>query len=589
MGGLGGPGLVALMVVGASWTVVGVAMLLRSRAVSRWGVLLAGLLCMAAVAATVAGAGSAGSLLLVLSAAVVAPLSLAAFPVLRWRHPVDLLALVVVLGCGAVPLLELLARGSAVTAELGLGTAVALVAHTWWRLEATAGRERRALQWAALGTAVVLLAVGLLAFLFDGVPAATTAATALLALLPVPLYVGATLPDVVDVRGLVVRVVVTLVVGLTYVAAFVVVASGLELVAGRTPQVGVVAVAGALVALGVGPLTRLLRAGVDELLFGRRPDPIEAATALVGGIGSDPARALEVVRTALVLPYASLRDGDGELVASGERPRYTRVYRLEDGAEDGSASELVIGLRAGDLGPTAEDDRVLRLLVPLLAQTVRATALAGRLVESRGAVVAALAEERRRLRRDLHDGLGPRLSGVAFTADAARNVVRSDPARAQELLSTLRAETVTAIEEIRQLVYGMRPPALDELGLVPALRQRAAGLCTEGGVPVRVHVAAAESMTDLPAAVEVAAYRIVVEALANVARHTTSATASVSVLAERDGLHLCVEDAGGPGGTWTPGVGLSSMRERAAEVGGSVSAGPTPSGGRVVAVLPLVT
>lgn len=589
MEGLGGPGLAALAVVGASWSLLGAAMLRGSRALSRWCVLLAGLGCLAAVVATAAGAGGVGDLLLVSSAAVLAPLSLATFPVLRWHHPADQLALVVLLGCGVVPLLELLARGSAVTAELGLGSAVTLVAHTWWRLEVTAGRERRTLQWAALGTAVVLLAVGLLAFLLDGAPAATTAAIALLAVLPVPMYVGAALPDIVDVRALVVRVVVTLVVALTYVAAFVAVASGLELVAGRTLQVGVVAVAGAVVAFGVGPLTRVLRASVDELLFGRRPDPLDAATALVGGIGSDPARALEVVRTALVLPYAGLRDGTRELASSGERPPYTRVYRLEDDAEEGGGTELVIGLRAGDLGPTHEDERVLRLVVPLLAQTVRATALADRLAESRGAVVAALAEERRRLRRDLHDGLGPRLSGVAFTADAARNVVVGDPARAQELLATLRAETVTAIEEIRQLVYDMRPPALDELGLVPALRQRAAGLCTAGGAPVRVDFQVGEPVSDLPAAVEVAAYRIVVEALANVARHTTSATASVRVLAERDGLHLCVEDAGGPGGAWSPGVGLSSMWERAAEVGGSVSAGPTPHGGRVLAVLPLVT
>ena len=94
--------------------------------------------------------------------------------------------------------------------------------------------------------------------------------------------------------------------------------------------------------------------------------------------------------------------------------------------------------------------------------------------------MTALEEERRRLRRDLHDGLGPRLSGIAFTSDAARNLLRTDPDAADALLP-LRAETTTAIDEIRQLVYAMRPPALDELGLVPALRQQATGLRGSAG------------------------------------------------------------------------------------------------------------
>jgi signal transduction histidine kinase len=247
----------------------------------------------------------------------------------------------------------------------------------------------------------------------------------------------------------------------------------------------------------------------------------------------------------------------------------------------------VVGLRPGDLSFSPGDEQVLRLTVPLLAQTLRARALAEDLIESRGQTITAVEEERRRLRRELHDGLGPRLSGVAFTSDAARNLIRTDPAAAEAMVSQLRADTVTAIEEIRRMVYAMRPPALDELGLVPALRQQAVGLRNRDGASVSVEVTAPKAIPDLPAAVEVAAYRIVTEALTNVARHSTSATATVRLLPDADGLHLEITDRGGRNGAWRPGVGMSSMRERAAELGGTLEAGPGPGGGRVAALLPL--
>jgi signal transduction histidine kinase len=169
---------------------------------------------------------------------------------------------------------------------------------------------------------------------------------------------------------------------------------------------------------------------------------------------------------------------------------------------------------------SAGDAHVLGLVAPLLAQTIRARALAADLQASREATITALEEERRRLRRDLHDGLGPRLSGIAFTSDAARNTLPSDPGRADDLLVSIRAETAAAIEDIRRLVYGMRPPTLDELGLIQALRQQAAALGTDGGRPLRVDFSTGGELDGLPAAVEVATYRIVMEALTNVARHS---------------------------------------------------------------------
>ena len=396
------------------------------------------------------------------------------------------------------------------------------------------------------------------------------------------LYVGVALPDIVDVRGVVVRVVVLGVAVVTYISVFAGAAAVLEMVGGEVPAVGVLAVVGVLVAVGFGPLQVMLRGVVDELLFGRRPDPLGAASRVAGQVGDDPVVALRVIREALVLPYAAVREDGRELAVSGTPDTHTRAFPLE-----GSDAELVVGLRPGDLSFSRDDEHVLRLVAPLLAQTMRAQALAADLQESREATITAVEEERRRLRRDLHDGLGPRLSGIAFTSDAARNLVRTDPEAADALLKQLRADTTTAIEDIRRLVYAMRPPALDELGLVRALRQQATGLRTRDGRPLTVRLDVPDELPPLTAAVEVAAYRIVSEALANVARHSSGTMATVTMRVEPAGLALEVADDGDPAGPWRAGVGTASMRERAAELGGNLASGSTERGGRVSAVLPL--
>lgn len=356
---------------------------------------------------------------------------------------------------------------------------------------------------------------------------------------------------------------------------------------GAEPQIGALALLGAVASLMLRPVQVLLSGVVDQILFGARPDPLGAAHEVVGHIGDDPVLALRAIREGLVLPSACLRVAGVELVSSGSATAHTHSVHICPG------TELVVGLRPGDLRMPRSDRQVLDLAAPLLAQTLRARALAADLHVSREQTVAAIAEERRRLRRDLHDGLGPRLSGIAFTCDAARNLVPSDPDGAQVLLRTLRAETVTAIEDVRGLVYGMRPPALDELGLVGALRQRAVGLCTTKGGRLQVTLSAPEDLTGLPAATEVAAYRIVVEALTNVGRHACSAAATVSLRLDGSALSISVLNEEATTGQevalqpWRPGVGLTSMHERAAELGGTLTAGSWSGGGRVEATLPV--
>ena len=286
-----------------------------------------------------------------------------------------------------------------------------------------------------------------------------------------------------------------------------------------------------------------------------------------------------------MLPYASLSAGGAQLATSGTAVAHTRRLPLSLGPD--TVGEIVIGLRPGDLALSAGDEHVLRIAAPLLAQTLRARALAEDLQESRGAAIAAIEEERRLLRRDLDDELGPTLFGIAFTADAARNSIRGDPDSADELLRRLRADAVAAVGNIRRLVYGMRPPALDELGLVPALRQQTTSVRTAAGHPMIVTVDAPASLPRRPAAVEVAAYRIATEAVTNSARHSGTDLARVCIELDDGCLTVTIRDPGPTTGPWTPGVGISSMRERAAEVGGTVQITGDKTGSQIRALLPL--
>ena len=151
------------------------------------------------------------------------------------------------------------------------------------------------------------------------------------------------------------------------------------------------------------------------------------------------------------------------------------------------------------------------------------------------------------------------------------------------MLDRIRHEAETAINEIRELAYGLRPPALDELGLLGAVKVKSDAL---HGLPVDIETS---DLPPLPAAVEVAAYRIVMEALTNVARHSGATRVMVSMRVGDDCLAIDISDNGHAGGEWVPGIGLTSMRERASELGGTVTYHGTPAGSTVTAQLPLGT
>ena len=222
------------------------------------------------------------------------------------------------------------------------------------------------------------------------------------------------------------------------------------------------------------------------------------------------------------------------------------------------------------------------IAIVIAVRTARVNANLRRLREQ---LISAREEERRRLRRDLHDGIGPQLASQMLTLTAACKLLRQDPDAAEKLLADAITHAQQAVTDIRRLVYNLRPPALDDLGLVGALREQ---MNQYHGSTITFAIEAPEPLPPLSAAVEVACYRIAQEALTNVVRHAHACTCVIRlVLAETLLLEVSDDGLGLPKGRQA-GVGLTSMRERAAELGGTCEIGPAPTRGtRVTVRLPL--
>ncbi len=348
-----------------------------------------------------------------------------------------------------------------------------------------------------------------------------------------------------------------------------------------------------LVAVIFAPLRDRLQRAVNRLMYGERDDPYAVLSRLGQRLRTTDApeavlpAIVETVAQALKLPHAAIalkRDDGFETVAAVGHPKgEPLVLPLIYGTE--TIGRLILSPRSPgeQFGPA--DRRLLDDLARHAEAAAYAVRLTADLQRSRERLVNAREEERRRLRRDLHDGLGPQLATLTLKLDAARNLLGTDPQAADALLAGLKAETKTAISDIRRLVYDLRPPSLDELGLIPAIREGTTSYSQDG---LNVSVEAPESLPPLPAAVEVAAYRITQEALTNVVRHAKASACRVR-LCIGDVLELEITDDGvGLPEERHVGVGLSSMRERATELGGTcmIESG-TIDGTRVLASLPL--
>jgi two-component system, NarL family, sensor kinase len=376
------------------------------------------------------------------------------------------------------------------------------------------------------------------------------------------------------------------------VLVYVALVEGLSSLIGAEGVLGLVATG--IVAVGIQPLRQRLQVRINRWIYGDRDDPYAALSRLGDRLQATLApeaiarSIVETVAEALRASFVAIefeRDGELEEVASlGERNGGAAMSTplVYQGREIGRL--VVEPSRGRELA--AADHRLLADLARQAGVALHGVRLTSDLQASRRKLVAAREEERRRLRRDLHDSLGPALAGMAFRLDAAHNLIDEDPEEADRVIRELREETQSAIADIRRVAHQLRPPALDQLGLVSAIRAFAEGLSGKHGL--RVEVRSSDHMPNLPAAVEVAAYRIVLESLTNVARHAGADGCEVEVTVNGE-LRLSISDDGiGLDDSRPAGVGLASMRERTSELGGKLEvSGRNGRGTRVVATLPL--
>jgi signal transduction histidine kinase len=354
------------------------------------------------------------------------------------------------------------------------------------------------------------------------------------------------------------------------------------------------------------PLREQLQRMVNRLMYGERDDPATVLTRLSARLDSALApdsvlpTIVETVAQTLRLPYAAItlahREEEPRIVASYgvNDPNPLELIRLPLAYQTGRVGELLLAPRAAGESFSTADMNLLKIIAHqagAAAHTVLLTdelhQLNADLQQSRERLVSAQEEERRRLRRDLHDGVGPTLASLSQRLDAAADLVVSNPQSSIQLLKDLKGQVKGTVAEIRRLVYALRPPVLDEFGLISAIREHLAPYMGPNGLQITFDVT--EPMPSLPAAVEVAAYRIVLEAFTNVVVHASASACRIQIKLEGSSLMLEVSDNGkGLATSRHFGVGLTSMHERAAELGGECTAENLPGGGTCVkACLPL--
>lgn len=348
-----------------------------------------------------------------------------------------------------------------------------------------------------------------------------------------------------------------------------------------------------LIGITLFPVSRWLKTPIHDLVYAQDDIPYVLASLVTKQLQNmtSPQFTLpalvEMIARTLHLPFVAiettlaspvLRFSFGDPPAGVEVKRYAITYL------DAPIGDLLVSERTASRPLPASYITLLKDIAQQLGIALRAAQLTAELQTSRERLVIAREEERRRIRNDLHDGLAPTLSSLQLQLGAVRNLVRPDPEQAEALINELREDMRNATAEIRQLVYDLRPPMLDELGLVGAMRNT-----KFSGSEVHIDVHAPEPMPQLPAAVEVAVYRIASEALHNVVKHAQATICQIYIEVDGGCLILMVIDNGK---SLSPnaqaGIGTHSMKERAAELGGTLTIQPGESSGTcVLARIPL--
>ena len=477
-------------------------------------------------------------------------ISILAIPGLN-PHTLDVVSLVV--GCAVLPL------------------AVASLVVRFVRGNA---RTRRQIMWLML--AILAIAVfNLQRFVTGDGPIVLLFSTVLV---PIAIAIAIVREGLLDIRVVLSRTLVYGSVIAVVVALYAGLVAALTLVVPTDADRAVAVVAAVLVALLFNPLRLLAQRGLGRLFYGTRDDPAATAGRVGAAISANTLEeVLHELRLALRMPRIAVRAGDRVVAADGVDPEAA----AHDSLPVSPDAVLVVTRRAGESRLHEADRRTLDLITPSLALVLREQRLVADLRIARAQTAEARETERKALHRDLHDGLGPTLTSAALHVDAGRNLAASDPARADLVLAQARDAVGEALAEVRRVVYGLRPVALDGHGLAGALREQAT---REAGLPVDLTVA---DLPELSPAVELVAYRVVVEAIANANRHSTGSRIDVALSENEGALQITVRDDGTPQASYRPGIGIHSLIDRCEELGGTVAVGPDASGWTVAARLPL--
>ncbi|MFD7771288.1 sensor histidine kinase [Streptomyces sp. NPDC059787] len=472
----------------------------------------------------------------------------------------------------------------AVATMLG-GTLVAAVLLVL-RTRAATGAERAQLQWLMLGG--LLMTFSFFSLLLDDVeqPALVGDLVMLIGLLGPPASVAvATLRHgLFDVELVLGRAIVFTVLSALVLGVYAGVVAGARLIApGSLTGTCLLAFTALIAANGRGSV----QAVVDRTLFGHRHDPY-AVVAHVGrrvAPAGEPAEAMQhlvdALRSALRLPYAAFESP--AVAAVSGRPAAGAGWRsFPCRALGRELGVLRVGRRSVNDPWTAKEQAAVEEVADRAGTLAYAAGLVEDIARSRSRILSVREEERRRLRADLHDGIGPSLAGTAHQLDALAR--RIDDPHLAGCVRALRDRLRSTVTDLRTVVQGLRPAVLDQLGLPGALRELLAGYDTPA-----CHSSIDGACHSLPAAVEVAAYAIAAEAVANAVRHSAAGRLTLTARSEDTVLILSIRDNGrGIPPKHRAGVGLHSMRERAAEVGGRLEVTTAPGEGTLVrATLPV--
>lgn len=459
--------------------------------------------------------------------------------------------------------------------------------------------QKQQMKWVLFGMAVAISYIAIVSVIFAFVPSMDPRQNTLLNIAGSTLFYLFTLFIPVSIGFAILRyrlwdidliISRTLVYGtltIAIIGIYVVAVMGLSTLLGTENNTILSLIVTGIVAISFQPARERLQRLVNLLIFGDRDSPGDALARLghrmEHTLSPDDIlpTIVTTIRDSLRLPYAGIvlkREGQDTLVAESGKPSdalvaYPMVYQGEQ------IGELKVAPRTRGEAFSRADRNLLETLAQQASLAVHGVLLTNALRHSREQLVLAQEEERRRLQRDLHDGLGPVLASLSQRLDIASVLVKRDQDAAIALLSELKVQVKSVLSEIRQLVYALRPLALDELGLLSAIRE--AAIQNSGVNTLTVSLESPEILPHLTAAVEVIAYRVVLEALTNVQRHARAHFCEIRLtIIDNSALEIEVVDDGcGLPDGYNPGVGLKSIRERTAEVGGEYKIEPRAGGG----------